>query len=344
MPILKVTLTKPMYWRIDEGDPAHTELGSMKGWSVINPLCYLELNRLGDLFTVKTHQIAMISDKTVLVETDGLLFIIPLSSAIDNSWDDPVVEYMNVFFKHLRHSTKQADIARDITEMSVGTDLFSVPPFIFPISTQKQDRFIKAHIVDTAITSKSIKIADATLFNDTLPVYGTLLLDAILAFMESDYRRSILYAAIAAETMASTILENTYKTFLKSGDPTHTIRLLSLPPKGDIKDPIYDYLSSKTDFVQLIHQLPLYLLRRSLLVENEQLYQNAKKLYATRNKIVHRGDLSNNEQPSSHLPINEIGAREAIECAAGLFEWFGVLEKYIVPKIAFYKCYSIEDS
>lgn len=342
MSILRVALTRFVHWKINKNDPRYTELESMKGWSVINPLCYPELMQLGELFTVQVRQVAMLDDTTVLVETNGILFMVPLFSALDNSWTDQVVEYTNAFFKHLRHATKQADIARDITGMSVGTDLLSVPPVVFPIPTQKQDIFIKAYIVDTAITRQSIQIADATLSNNTLSVFGTLLLDAILAFMESDYRRSILYTAIAAETMASTVLEETYEALLKNGDPTDTIRLLSLPPKGGIKDPIYEYLSSKTDFIHLIHQLPLYLLRRSLLVEDERLYQNARKLYATRNKIVHRGELSNDEKPSSYLPISEMGAREAIECAIGLFRWFGVPEEYIIPKKAFYKCSSID--
>ena len=344
MSILSMALTKSMYWKISKNDPPYTELESMKGWSVINPLCYPELIRLGGRSTIRIRQMGMIDDTTVLVKTEGILFMVPFLSATDNSWTNPVVEYTNAFFKHLRHATKQADIARDIIEMSVGTDLLSVPPVIFPIPTQIQGIFIKAYIVDTAITWQSIKIADATLSNDTLPVFGTLLLDAILAFMENDYRRSILYAAIAAETMASTVLEETYEAFLKNGDPTGTIRLLALPPKGGIKDPIYEYLSSKSDFVQLIHQLPLYLLRRSLLVEDERLYQNARKLYATRNKIVHRGELSNDENLSSYLPISEVGAREAIECTVGLFRWFGVPEEYTIPRIAFYKCFSIDVS
>lgn len=343
MSILRVALTKPMFWKISKNDPPYTELKSVEGWSVVNPLCYSELMHLGELFTVPVRQVTMLDDTTVLVETKGILFTTPLFSDTDNSWTNSVVEYINSFFKHLRHATKQADIARDIVEMSIGTDLLSVPPVVFPASTQKPNIVIKAYIVDTAITWQSIKVADATLSSNTLSVFGVLLLDAILALMESDYRRSILYAAIAAETMASTVLEETYTALVNNGDPTDTIRLVALPPKGGIKDPIYEYLSSKSDFVQLIHQLPLYLLRRSLLVEDEKLYQNARKLYATRNKIVHRGELANDET-SSYLPISETGAREAIECAIGLFRWFGVSEGYIVPKRAFYKCFSIDAS
>ena len=151
-----------------------------------------------------------------------------------------------------------------------------------------------------------------------------------------------MYAAIAAETMASTKLEEIYEALLKSGDPAETIRLVGLPPQRGIKDPIYEYLASKADFVQLIHPLPLYLLRRSVLVEDQELYQNARKLYATRNKIVHQGSVSSDEKSSSYLPITQTGAKKAVECAISLFRWYGITEEYALPKIGFYRCFSVE--
>jgi hypothetical protein len=269
------------------------------------------------------------------------LFRVQISRAIidnftkeDQTQLESFIEFLYVFLEHLRCASKQADLANDFTSWD-DLEVEELPEINIPKPTISS---IKSYIVDTAITWKSIEVADNTLRDDSLAVYTPLLLDAIKAYLDRDYRRAILYSAISVETMASVKLDEAYQSLLHEGDSKGEIRLISIPQRGGgnvVKDPIYEYLSNKADFKQLIHERPLYLLRRSLLTENEQLYRKALKLYSTRNKIVHKGDLTNN-QNSSYFEISMAGAIEAIKCAAKLFEWFDIKEIYPLPILAFY--------
>jgi hypothetical protein len=342
MKILSVKFSKFIYWRIRKDDALSYELKSIAGWSILNPLVYFEIAPSSEFFPIQTRLIGMADDKTVLAQIDGLMFVAPPLANPDNFNSEQFAEYLNTFIEHLRHASKQADIARDVLAMSFDIELPELPTITFPVASKEQTTAIRYYIAITSITWENIKAADTTLVNKSLPVFYTLLLDAILAYMEHDYRRAILYAAISAETVANIRLDEAYDKILHEGDPQQTIRLITIPQKKEsiVKDPIYEYLSNKTDFKQLIHERPLYLFRRSLLIENEQLYQAANKLYRTRNKIVHRGELSPGEE-TSHLEINDGGAKEAIECVINLFKWFEVSETYVVPSTQFVRCFSI---
>ena len=71
-----------------------------------------------------------------------------------------------------------------------------------------------------------------------------------------------------------------------------------------------------------------------MLIEDESLYQKALRLYRTRNKIVHRGELPSADE-GSLFKINESGAKEAMNCAKEVIKWFGVTEDYIIPGLGF---------
>jgi hypothetical protein len=189
-------------------------------------------------------------------------------------------------------------------------------------------------LLDTAVRWHSLKIADEFLLTGELPVYGTLLLDAIHALQQNDYRRAILYAAFSVESLAASKLDEIYSSFLTNGDPTNMLRIITVQTReGSIKkDPIYESLSAKSrnDFSQLLHERSLYLERRSLRIENESLYQQAIKLHSTRNKIAHSGVLPL-EQKNSFFNLDKYGALFAITCAKDVFQWFGITEEYFLP-------------
>ena len=56
------------------------------------------------------------------------------------------------------------------------------------------------------------------------------------------------------------------------------------------KDPIWDLLKQREDANSLLHEGALYVLGKSLRIENETLFQFMQRLRSTRNKIVHRGE------------------------------------------------------
>ena len=342
MNVLRVIFPKTNYWKIGRDDPPIFELKSFAGWSIINPLVYPEFSSSSEHFPIQTRLIAMIGDATVLAETNGIILAVS-ALYIDSDFNpEQFAEYLNIFLEHLRHASKQTDIARQFIALSLETRPIEFSHMLFPIAAQESKSHVKRYIVRTSIAWEHVKVADTTLINNNLPVYGTLLLDSILAYMESDYRRAILYAALSAETVATTKLEEVYNRFLQEKDPEGTIRLVSFSRKKEtiVKDPVYKFLFDKGGFTQLIHELPLYLFRRSLFIENEQLYQKAEKLYHTRNKIAHRGEVSTGRE-TSHFGINNAGAKAAIMCAIDLFKWFEVQDTYLFPTEGFDQVNSI---
>src|SRR5258708_35957105 len=101
--------------------------------------------------------------------------------------------------------------------------------------------------------------------------------------MENDYRRGMLFAGLSGETVATTKLEEAYNRLLQPGDPHETIRLVFFSRKKEtiVKDPVYRFLSDREGFTQLIHKLPLYLFRRSLLIDTKHLYLKPENTYRT---------------------------------------------------------------
>jgi len=113
---------------------------------------------------------------------------------------------------------------------------------------------------------------------------------------------------------------------LKAREDKH--RVIDLPSGGGqrvAKDPIWEALSRGDDFSKLLHSRPLYLLGRSLLVDQEALYSKALQLYATRNKIAHRGEPPSDDK---YFPTTSDGAKEALHTAVGVMRWFGDSSPY----------------
>lgn len=113
--------------------------------------------------------------------------------------------------------------------------------------------------------------------------------------------------------------------------------LFTLAQAGGIfvrKDPIYERLRHRSDFNVLLHELSLYVLGRSLLAEDQALYANAKRLYSTRNQLVHSGGLLEDET-NPPLQLDATGAMTALKTAAALFSWLGLRHDFPLPEGAF---------
>ncbi len=165
------------------------------------------------------------------------------------------------------------------------------------------------------------------------PIFAELLLDSIEALDSLDFKKSILYAAIAAETLAATVLEQEYKNLLSRSDCGEQYRVVDLRhTSGGTKrcDPIYEALAGSNltnQMRRLLHERPLYLLSRSVLVENKELYDSIISLYKTRNEIAHLGEaeICRNSRKRSY---EEIAA--SVRDVAKLFEWYGESGRYPV--------------
>ncbi|MCW3053169.1 MAG: hypothetical protein JWN14_2339, partial [Chthonomonadales bacterium] len=106
-------------------------------------------------------------------------------------------------------------------------------------------------------------------------------------------------------------------------------------------DPIFGLLNERANFGFYLHERPLYLLKRSLLLENEALYNRAVALYSARNKIGHEGVIS----AASDNPYKNAGSDEAelaMDIGMAVINWFYKAETYVHPKMKSVKFYSVK--
>jgi len=336
--IVEVHFTGDIKWRIHKNDLPTYSLQSFQGWSIINPLLY------GDIILMRqpiesqdTRQtkLGFFIENFVYMYTPIMTFIPTTHSDDRKSEVNKFGEYLRSYLQSLRYVSNQARLANPIliSFMIPYIEIAELPPLRFPQPDGSRYAGISRYRFDTAITWQHVESADQLICNKNLPLYSTLLLDAISAIVFGDYRRAILYAAISVETMARVRQDEEYNLLLQEGDTPGMLRLVSCKQRDGshvTKDPIYEYFESKLEFKILLHERSLYILKRSLLIEDESLYHHAMKLYKTRNKIVHQGDLPSGDE-TAYFPVNKTGALEAINCAISLFKWFGVAAEYILP-------------
>ena len=166
--------------------------------------------------------------------------------------------------------------------------------------------------------------------NKKIPVYDTIFLDAISAFKVDDFRKTILYSAISIESILTNFISQKYESLKSEDEFSASYRFTKITVAGQNtvkKDPIYEKLFSFQNFSMLLHELPLYILNKSLLIENENLYRDAISVYKTRNKIAHLGDIPLGSEKV--LPLNKEGAIKALKCACNIFKWLGIDDIYI---------------
>jgi len=339
---LLVVLLSESRWNIHKNDPVTHAIQSLPGWFFINPLVYLEFHEpFRAEHTISKPYISAILDNQAIISTDRLMFLIQDEILPENIISEAGSEISRLL-ANLRYISKQFYLRTEVRAVSIVSqekEISQLPRLRFPMISRHHSKvFMRQYLVDTAITWKHLEIASTIPSNFTSPIFDIILLDAINARADGDYRKTILYSAMSVEIIAATKLDEAYDAIIQQGDDRADLRMISIPQAGgqtSVKDPVYDYLSNKSDFAQLLHERPLYLLKRSLCVDNQQLYQTALKLYRSRNKIVHRGEPPGGEQ-MSYFGINQPDALTAIECAIEIFKWFGEPDKYVAPRVEFY--------
>ena len=147
----------------------------------------------------------------------------------------------------------------------------------------------------------SLASADAMAELDSFPISDSLIVDSIQALVEGDYRRALLFSTIAMESYVSARLEKLYNEKLESDIVSPHLRVscfILSSGKVQKKDPVFSYLmeKSKSEFAPLLNEIPMYLFGKSLLLDDQRLYQKAILLYKTRNQIVHRGEINENDK------------------------------------------------
>jgi hypothetical protein len=114
-----------------------------------------------------------------------------------------------------------------------------------------------------------------------IPVYEEMLLEAYKANLDHEYNKTILFSIIAVESLLAHTFDKQYELEKNKRNYRKGMRIIE-NNDGSRKDPILkSLLTDRTDFKKLLHEIPLYLLKRSILIENQILYNNLLKLYNT---------------------------------------------------------------
>lgn len=305
-----------IYWRLREDGPTEFPIPFLPGWSLVAPMAYSQATGEFDAsarsdFCVRSNGEVFLSRSAIMMRNCGL--------------DDPgrCPPEAPRLLAALRFLSHQQTIPRTVYLGAQRDDLQCDPKGTPPVrNVITRDCFVRC-----AVTTDHLERLAKLPGDFSVPVHVDVILDALEAHGDGDYRKSILYAAIAVEAFALDYLEKAYTDVLSKDSPTH--RVVKIPVSGAsvvAKDPVYEALANIDNFGRLLHERPLYLTGRSLLVEEQETYRRARALYATRNNLAHRGATPEDEK---YLPISAEGALQGLETAIDVFRWLGDPGPYV---------------
>ncbi len=353
MDIVFLSYAANMYWKVAPTDPPTYEIAACPGVSFLSPLLSPALEKmlaarrkdspdwivgwLGGVHLLRTDSVAFIIDEPAKFKLANESLVTRLFFK-----GTPALDVSTWLLSLLRHLSKQTQIPSSADDVNFW-EWIKVErlPQISPCFRIKGELSISKSLARTAITRLHIETACKQDLQFRAPVFDGLFLDAVRAHEAHDYRKSILYSAMAAEAAAGASLDEFYEREVRpsSAPDWRTICLPQGEGKTIRKDPVWERLRERDDFTVLLHEAPLYLHRQSLLVDNAPLYQEARILYRTRNKIVHRGEPPLSEG-DKYLPIDIEGSSRALCCARGLLRWFDVPDDYPLPEGGFEQVFS----
>lgn len=300
--IVAAHLTADARWRIHRHDPVLHELQAYPDWAFINPLVYPQV-----AYEAQTrggrYRLGEVVDDAILIETNVLIFQVThdntsAGSVFGLAWE----QFMAQFLAHLRYQSKQVELARVLYGGGPFSERpVSMPTPTFPALRPNDSAWVMNFQLQTAITWSHVEQADAGMLQGDPPLYGSILCDAVLAFLDRDDRRTVLYAAMAVETIA--------KTMLSAGGS-----LLGQKQR------------SEPTALWLLHRQSSAVLGRSLKTDDPALFRQAERLFRTRNGLVHEGTWP---QRGDVLPPDGEGAFHALPCANAVFAWFGESGDYM---------------
>jgi hypothetical protein len=306
MYVLEASLSGLVEWRIHKSDPPVLPLESLPRCFFVNPLLYPEL--VSDLNRFPYWMEALDND-AVILKTNAMF--IATHQSIDNDTHRLISSYFPDFLISLRLESKQVELARIL----YGGHSFSgqektLPELHFPDPAPNNSLYISNYRLQTAITLNHVKQADSNIVNGYFPIHAMTLLDALLAFLDRDDRRVIIYTAMSVELIAE-------RKLFEAGKPKRKGR------------------TGASNVERLLHFQALEVLGKSLRQDNPALYHMIEKLYRTRNRLVHEGYVSSSDE---FFQIDSIAARVtgknalfAIRYANEVFKWFGEDDDFI-PK------------
>ena len=341
---VSIDLGRQAIWKQKPEDTNPIVLQYPSGWSILSPLTHRELFHRRDAYSSEPEIIG-IGNGIAYLRSQYIVFHTPSVEILQSYAPAGTTDSLNYFLtdflpvmsgdfvRKLRFITKQAGLP---SEPGYGFMVgISEPPMSeFPVSGERGNTHISNYDVETAISAESLIATDRLPSTDSISISDSLILDSIQALLERDFRRTLLYAAIALETFISNVLGDSYLNSLKVEAHPTQLRITDFTvSKGNTvkKDPIFTFLdrSSRTNFALLLHEIPLYLLNKSLQLDDAHLYQSALRLYRTRNKIVHSGVIP--EEDGELFASTFSDAKDGLQTMLNVCYWFGMTEIYHLP-------------
>lgn len=345
MLLAHLQFTAYISWKFSAHDPSLFALSETKEWSLVNPLLYRHLAHAkseihcdemssGKYFVMTQEIVLATEDEQALKAFDRnqtKIGVLPLNLG----------EILERLVVRLRHAGGQATVPDFGSLMFCRLhEITNLPVIASSEMSLDKNTTVQEYWWRTALTAEQLGATTQPDSSFTPPTHEVIFLDAVAAHRRQDFRQTILYSAMATEIAFGTVIDRAYERII-AGPNDGRFRVIARPQAGGpsvLKDPVYEQLRgrSRSNFHVLIDELAVYTLCRSLLVENEGLYQRAKRLHTTRNKLAHTGVVDDNES-NENYPIDEGGAMAALKTASDLFSWLGERADFPLPKRSFVK-------
>lgn len=334
MPILVVQLHGSISWKITDSFPEITKISTEPYFALINPITmYYTLSvHSRPVETYFGHIWTKDDEFVISCNAIGLLFDV---ADFNDSTDVfmKLNQFLHIFLNALRCASGQASIPLSYEEFTpfidmtyiMDTDVLSSTSF--PLKKLDQTGTVDSFFWESAITEEDVRTAAKLYTHGSCSPHNDILIDAIAAARNADHRKCLIYSAISMESMANFVLNKKYKTMLDTEVNDTSLRVVNVTiSKNETtkKDPIFDFLWRSREFKYRLHEIPLYLLGRSLHLENDGLYQRALNIYQTRNDIVHEGVTNKKD-------LSFFSSREILKDTLDVFRWFGEGKRFALP-------------
>lgn len=309
MPIYELTLSTPIVWQLSEASAERSPpLAHAHGMEVLNPLRFS-----GGFRGPNENLMAWRTGGRTLCASSTLLFSAP--NSIGNAGFESVIG----FLRRLRVRFTQALLSpRSIVCVAHDVEVAPLRVVFEPTTTQLGPSFSR-HFAEFDMLAQ---LDGLRLDEDD--VAAELMVDAISALEHFDFRRAIIFAAIAAEAAASASVERLHAEALAENPPPFAYVEVVADGVPQRVDPVFKLIwgDARGNYLRrALHEARLHIRKPSLLAENQGLYQALRRVATTRNDLVHRGLL---ELAEARVSVDQEGAEQAISAGHELLRWLGV--------------------
>lgn len=320
MKVATLLLKGEIRWNVRPGDPAMLPLATLHGCKLVNPLLFTGAHDRPQIIPLTAECCHVLSNRLSLVVPRG------------KGSPDAIRASANAFLRTLRIVSKQATLPTEFFGVQMA-QVAALPDLRFPGAPATKGYLRGTYRVETAATMTLVERIEQADVASEAPVCHEILLDALRACETRNERESIVYAALAVETLARSVVDAEYRKVLAAGSPPSHLNVVSVPKgkRGSLRvDPVYEALAKDDTLARLLHEVPLYLMRRSLLQENAELYRRVVALDHARHRLSHGriNDLDGDDL----FPADPEGALRSLAVALEAFDWFGI-RGYVLPRM-----------